>query len=114
MHKPFRIGFLAGDSPPLQRLIECFTKAGFRRIRIQINRDHSMATFRLRWGTHSRFRGQRQAHACVLRLLRAEGFRLNSKDLSPIAFRSNEVDGAFSPVRLRVSALAQPIRGAGS
>lgn len=60
-----------------------------------------MATFRLQWGTHSRFHGQREAHTCVLRLLRAGGFGLNPNDLSPIAFRGDGVEAAFSPVRLR-------------
>jgi len=101
MYKPLRIGFLSEDSPVPEQMLECFTKAGFRGIRIQINGDYSMAMFRLQWGTHSRFRGERQAHTCMLRLLRAGGFRLNSNDLSPIAFRSDEVEGAFSPVRLR-------------
>lgn len=114
MHKPFRIGFLPKGSPVHQRMFECFTNAGFRGVRIQINRDHSMAMLRLRWGTHSRFRGQRQAHTCVLQLLRAGGFRLNPNDLSPIAFRGNGVEAAFCPVRLRISALAKPIRRAGS
>ena len=101
MQKPVRIGFLSEGSTLHERLIECFTKAGFGGIRIQINHDHSMAMFRLRWGTHSRFRCQRQAHTCVLRLLHAEGFRLNPNDLSPIAFRDDAVEAAFSPVRLK-------------
>jgi hypothetical protein len=62
-----------------------------------------MATFRLQWGTRSLFRGQRQAHTCVLGLLRAEGFRLNSNDLSPIDFSGDGVEAAFCPVRLRRS-----------
>jgi len=50
----------------------------------------------------------------VLRLLRAAGFRLNANDLSTIAFRGEWLEGAFSPVRLKISALASPIRSAGS
>lgn len=114
MHKPSKIGFLPEGSPFHQRLLECFTKAGFKDIRIQINRDRSIATFRLQWGTYSRFCGLRQAHRCVLRLLRAAGFRLSPDDLSPIAFRDDGVEAAFCPVRLRVSALTSPIRNAGS
>jgi hypothetical protein len=95
-------------------MVKCFTNAGFGSVRFQINRDHSMAMFRLRWGTRSRFRGQRQAQTYVLRLLRAGGFRLDPDNLSPIAFRRDGVEGAFSPVRLGTSALARSIRNAGS
>ena len=99
--KPVRIGFLPESAPLHKQMIECFTNAGFSTVRVQINRDGSMASFCLRWGTHSRFRGQRQAHAYLLRLLQAGGFKLSPNDLSPIAFRGDGVEGAFSPVRLR-------------
>lgn len=99
--KPIWIGFLPESAPLHKRMIQCFTDAGFRAVRVQVNRDYSMATFGLRWGTHSWFRGQRQAHAYLLRLLQAGGFRLTPNGLSPIAFRGDGVEGAFSPVRLR-------------
>lgn len=97
------IGFLAERAPLHKRMVECFTKGGFRGIRVQINRDQSMATFRLGWGTHSRFRSQRQARECLLRLLLAGGFKVNRNGLSPVAFRRDGVEGAISPVRLRRS-----------
>ena len=100
-HKPFRIGFLPENTRSYERVVRCLTNAGFGSIRVQINRDHSMATFRLKWGTQSRLRGQRQAHARLLRLLLTGGFKLNRSDLSPITISSSGVEGAFSPVRLR-------------
>lgn len=99
--KPFWIGFLPESAPLHKRMIKCFTKAGFSNIRVQVTRDRSMANFRLTWGTHSRYRGQRQAHAYLLRQLQAGGFKLTPNELSPIVFRGNSVRGALSPVRRR-------------
>ncbi|MHC1767360.1 MAG: hypothetical protein AB9869_24295 [Verrucomicrobiia bacterium] len=90
------IGFLPYSDPFKRKVRRCFRKAGFKRIKLELNKDRSMMTFWLGRATHPALRTSRQAHAMLRRILRAAGISLTLDDMS-VSFRGDTLFGAFTP-----------------
>jgi hypothetical protein len=92
-----RIGFLpAGDSFN-RKVRDCFRRAGFKRIRLRLNQDRSMLSFRMLAGTHPALQTHRQAHASVRLLLRKVGVDFARDDELSVKLSGDALDGAFTP-----------------
>lgn len=90
------IGFLPASDPFNRKVRRCFKKAGFKRIKLELNKDRSMMTFWLGREAHPTLRTSRQTHAMLRRLLRDAGIELAHDDMS-VSFRGDTIFGAFTP-----------------
>lgn len=91
------IGFLPASDPFNRKVRDCFRKAGFKRIRLQLNKDRSMLSFRMMPGTHPALQTHRQAHAAVRLLLRKAGVDFARNDELFVKINGDAVEGAFTP-----------------
>jgi hypothetical protein len=96
--KPKCIGFMPSGAPFPKQVHGCFAKAGFTSIRVGINRDWSLVTFWLKQGAHPSFRGRKQTHAALYRLLCAGGVNPKHKTLA-VAVDGDSICGAFMPMQ---------------
>ncbi len=90
------IGFLPASDPFNRKVRRCFRKAGFRRIKLELNKDRSMMTFWLGRETHPALKRSRQTHSMLRRLLREVGINLSPDEIS-VSFRGDTIFGAFTP-----------------
>jgi hypothetical protein len=91
------IGF-APDSDPFNRKVRaCFEKAGFTSIKLELNADRSLLSFRMLPGTHPAFKTHRQAHAAVRLLLRKAGVDFARSNELFVKLSGDLIDGAFTP-----------------
>lgn len=91
------IGFAPASDPFNRKVRDCFRRAGFKRIRLQLNKDYSMLGFTMLPGTHPAFKTHRQAHAGVRLLLRKAGVDFARNDELFVKISGDVVEGAFSP-----------------
>ena len=91
-----RIGFLPPSDPWNRKVRACFTKAGFQRVKLELNADRSMLSFWMERGTHPAFKSGRQAHTLMIRLLREAGISLVGDTMS-VSLKGDTIDGAFVP-----------------
>lgn len=91
------IGFLPDDDPYNVRVRTCFERAGFQKVRLELNADRSLLGFKMELGTHPRLATKKQAHATVRRLLRKAGIDFARPDELCVTLRGDLIDGAFSP-----------------
>jgi hypothetical protein len=98
MHPKIKsIGFLPTSHPFNKRIRACFTQAGFTRIKLELNKDRSMLTFRMAHGKHWRFKTHRQAHAGVRLLLRKGGLDFATDHELFVKLTGDGIEGAFTP-----------------
>ncbi len=90
------IGFLRYHDPYNRKVRACFRRAGFKRIKLQLNKDRSMMTFWLGRETHLALRTSRQTHAMLRRLLSDAGIELAHDDMSA-SLRGDTICGGFTP-----------------
>ena len=91
------IGFLPASDPFNQKVRACFQKAGFQNIKLELNADRSLLSFKMLPGTHPAFKTHRQAHAAVRRLLRKAGVDFARSDELFVKLSGDAIDGAFTP-----------------
>ena len=85
-------------SDPFNRKVRaCFEKAGFTSIKLELNKDRSMLSFRLEHGTHRAFKTQKQAHAAVRLLLRKAAVDFARTHELFVTLKGDVLDGAFTP-----------------
>ena len=89
-------GFLPASDPFNRKVRRCFKKAGFKRIKLELNKDRSMMTFWLGREMHSALKTSRQTHAMLRRILRDAGIDLAHDDMA-VSFRGNTISGALTP-----------------
>ena len=98
MHpKIMTIGFLPASDPLNRKIRACFEKAGFTRIKLELNADRSLLSFSMEHGTHPRFKTHKQAHATVRLLLRKAGVDFARSDELFVKLSGDLIDGAFTP-----------------
>jgi hypothetical protein len=90
------IGFLSATDPYNRKVRACFTRAGFARIRLELNADRSLLSFSMEHGTHPRFKTHRQAHATVRLLLRKAGVDFARSDELFVKLSGDTIEGAFT------------------
>ena len=91
------IGFLPASDPFNRKVRACFTRAGFARIKLELNADRSLLSFAMEHGTQPRLKTHRQAHATVRLLLRKAGVDFARSSELFVKLTGNAIEGAFSP-----------------
>jgi hypothetical protein len=91
------IGFLPTSDPFNRKVCACFTRAGFARIKLELNVDRSLLSFSMEHGTHPRLKTHRQAHATVRLLLRKAGVDFARSDELFVKLSGDAIEGAFTP-----------------
>lgn len=91
------IGFLPDDDPYNLRVRACLERAGFQKVRLDLNADRSMLSFRMELGKHPRLATNKQAHATVRLLLRKAGIDFARPDELFVTLKGDLIDGAFTP-----------------
>lgn len=92
-------------SESLFRLHRHLTEAGFTNVRLDLSDDHELVQFSFESGTNVEFETEECAYACVLRILRASGFKIGFEELA-LNVDGFTVEGAFL-----VAPLAEICRG---
>ena len=90
------IGSLPYHDPYNRKVRACFKNAGFKFIKLQLNKDRSMMTFWLGREITPPLKTSRQAHALLRRQLREAGINLACDDIN-VSFRADTIFGAFIP-----------------
>jgi hypothetical protein len=90
------IGFLPYHDPYNRKVRACFKKAGFKRIKLELNKDRSLMSFGLGRETNPPLKTSRQAKAMLRRILRDIGIDL-AQDEMCVSFRGDTISGAFTP-----------------
>jgi hypothetical protein len=92
-----RIGFAPASHPLNVAVRACFKRAGFQRIRLWLNKDVSMLSFRFELGKHPPFNSRQEARAELRRLLAEVGIEPCQTEPFVDEFQGDQVNGAFCP-----------------
>ncbi len=92
-----RIGYAPAKHPLNVAVRACFKRAGFQNIRLWLNRDLSMLSFRFKLGKHPPFVSRKEAREELRRQLAEVGIEPCRGEPFVEEFQGDQVDGAFCP-----------------
>jgi hypothetical protein len=98
MHPKLKtIGLLPYHDPYNRKVRARFARAGFARIKLELNADRSLLSFSMEHGRHPRLKTHKEAHATVRLLLRKAGVDFARSSELFVKLSGDLIDGAFTP-----------------